>query len=152
MWDTQFSGTSLKVDENPADVLIVMLRSSSGQTGQGFSKVKIAFPLHAISALNKTGASWLKRQQDFHPPSSWYVLENFDPTTYMNAYPPPRSSLHSHTDPNNLHHTLNPTSLHTRTPTPTQPHPPTRPHLRRPGTWFLCPTTDTLIAILLIWN
>ena len=29
MWDTQFSGTSLKLDENPADVSIVMVRSSS---------------------------------------------------------------------------------------------------------------------------
>ena len=37
--ETQFSGTSLKVGENPAPV---------------FFRVKIAFPLDAISALKKT--------------------------------------------------------------------------------------------------
>ena len=47
--DTQFSGTSLKVDDNPADVLTVMLLTFMAE---------------------KTGASRLKCPQDFHLPSS----------------------------------------------------------------------------------
>ena len=36
-WDTQFSGTSLKVNYNTADVAIVMLRSSSGSFVSSFT-------------------------------------------------------------------------------------------------------------------
>ena len=46
MEDAQFSGTSLKVDEDPADILTMMLWS--------------------FFALKKTGTSQLRRRQDFY--------------------------------------------------------------------------------------
>ena len=54
--DTQFSDTSSKVGESPANSLTVMLRSSSGKDIHPEED-------HSIRS---------KRWQDFHPLSSWY--------------------------------------------------------------------------------
>ena len=50
------------MDENPTDasMLCVVIRTY------------YVFSLCAIFSVKKTGASWLKRRQDFHPPSSRY--------------------------------------------------------------------------------